>query len=338
VSAPGVTVAVVTHDSAADLPACLAAVGRQSHRPLELVVVDCASGDDSAAVARRAAPPAVPTRVLELGENLGFAGGMNAAFAASEAPYFVTLNADALPAPDYLEKLIARVVRSAAFRPGAATGRLLRPESDAGAALLDACGMRLFWTWRHFDRGAGEADVGQWRRPARVFGATGAASLWVRAAVEDAALAPGEIFDPRYHTFREDAELSMRLQERGWSVLYEPAATARHRRSSLPGRRRSLSPLANANSLRNRYLLRADHQTVGNLLWTLPATLWRDAAALAWVLLFERSSLPVYAWLWRHRSELAAHRRAVRARALRRLDRWFLLRELPLPDDGEERA
>ncbi len=331
-----VTVAIVTHDSAPDLPACLDAVGRQTHRPLELVVVDCASGDDSVATARRCAPATLPTRVLELGENRGFAGGMNAAYAATDAPYFLTLNADAEPAPDYVERLVARVIASPAARPGAATGRLVRSATAEAIPVLDACGMKLFWTWRHLDRGAGQADVGQWRRPARVFGATGAASLWVRAAIDDVALAPGEIFDPRYHTFREDAELSMRLQERGWSVLYEPAAGARHRRSSLPGRRRGLPALANANSLRNRYLLRADHQTLGNFLWTLPATLWRDAAALAWVLLVERSSLPVYGWLWRHRRELVAHRRAVRARARRRLDRWFLLRELPLDESAED--
>lgn len=326
-----VTVAIVSHDSAADLPECLAAVARQTLAPIELVVADCASADGSAAVARRHAPPGRPSTVLELGENRGFAGGMNAAFEATRAPYFLTLNPDATLAPDYLERLVARVERSRAVRPGAATGRLVRAGEPP---VLDACGMRLFWTWRHFDRGAGRRDRGQFAHAARVFGATGAASLWVRAAAEDAALAPGELFDPRYHTFREDAELSMRLQERGWSVVYEPAAVARHRRSALPGRRRRLTALANRNSLRNRYLLRADHQSLANLLWTLPATLWRDAAALAWVLAAERTSLAAYAWLWRHRREIVAHRRRVRARVLHPLDRWFLRREEPLPEEA----
>lgn len=327
-SAPRVTVAVVTHDSAAELPECLAAVGRQTLPGLELVVADCGSADGSPEAARRHAPAAVPTHVLELGENRGFAGGMNAAFAASSAPYFLTLNPDATLAPDYVERLVARVEGAPGCRPGAATGRLVRPGEPAR---LDACGMYLFWTWRHLDRGSGARDRGQLARPARVFGATGAASLWVRAAALDAALEPGDLFDARYHTFREDAELSMRLQERGFAVLYEPAAAARHRRAVVPGRRRQLAAAANAASLRNRYLLRLDHQSVGNLLWTLPATLWRDCAALAWVLACERSSLPVYGWLWRHRRELLAHRRRVRARVLRPLDRWFFVREEPLP-------
>jgi len=331
VSGSLVTVAIVTHDSAADLPVCLAAVGAQTHRELEILVVDCASRDDSVAAARVSAPPGIPLRILELGENRGFAGGMNAAFAASSAPFFLTLNADATLDPDFLEALLKRFERSAAWNPGAITGRLRRSEPPDH---LDACGMYLFWTWRHFDRGSGLRDRGQFDHAARVFGATGAATVWVRAAIEDVALAKGEIFDPRYHTFREDAELSMRLQERGWSVLYEPAARARHRRSATPGRRRRMPPSANAGSLRNRYLLRLDHQSLWNLAWTLPATLWRDAAAFVWVLLFERSSLPVYGWLWRHRRELVAHRRRVRARATRSLERWFLVREEDVPEES----
>lgn len=328
-SAP-VTVAIVTHDDDADLPACLAAVGRQTHRPLELVVADCASRDDSLAVARRHAPSGVETRLLELGENLGFSGGMNAAFRASRAPWFLTLNADAELAPDYLERLLARLVSSAAARPGAGTGRLLRPGEPP---TLDACGFRLTRTWRHLDRGSGQADRGQLGRAERVFGGTGAATLWSRAAAEDAAVEPGELFDPRFHTYREDAELCFRLAERGWAVLYEPAARALHRRRVLPERRRALPAFVNQASLRNRYLLRIYHQTGANLLRTLPWTLARDLGALAWVLALERRSLPAYAWLWRHRRELWARRRRLQARKsapASDLERWFSTDALPL--------
>ncbi len=326
----GVTVAIVAHHDADDLPEALAAVGRQTWRPLEIVVVDCASADGSAEAARRHAPAGVATRVFELGVNAGFAGGMNAAFRASDAPFFLTLNADARLEPDYVERLVARLAGARAERPGAATGRLAR---DGEPPTLDACGFYLVRAWRHLDRGSGEPDRGQYARAERVFGGTGAATLWSRAAVEDAALEPGEMFDPRFHTFREDAELCFRLCERGWAVLYEPAARALHRRHVLPARRRQLSALANLNSLRNRYLLRLYHQTAANFVATLPFTLVRDLGALAWVLAVERSSLPAYAWLFRHRRELVARRRAIQARRTAPpadLERWFAARALPL--------
>jgi hypothetical protein len=89
----------------------------------------------------------------------------------------------------------------------------------------------------------------------------------------------------------------------------------------------------NLHSLKNRYLLRVYHQSLGNLLWTLPIAGARDLQALAWVLLVERSSLPAYRWVWSHRRELWRRRRLLRGRRTARwweLERWFLRRSLPL--------
>jgi GT2 family glycosyltransferase len=321
-----VAVLVVTHDDAADLPGCFAALAALDPAPTELVVVDCASGDDSVAAARRAWPSGLTGEMVPLADNCGFAGGMNAAVARSEAPWTLTLNADARPAPDYLGRLLARAAAHPQWRTGAVTGRLLRPADVTGGRRLDACGMRLSPAWRHHDRGSGARDRGQLARPQRVFGGTGAATLFRREALRDAAV-DGEIFDERFHSFREDAELCFRLRERGWEVLYEPAALCEHRRANLPTRRTAMPPEVNRHSLKNRYLLRLYHQSAANLVWTLPFALARDLQALLWVLLAERSSLPAYGWVWRRRHELLARRRAIRARRTVgwwAIERWFL--------------
>jgi GT2 family glycosyltransferase len=330
-----VAVCIVTHREAADVPGCFAALARVTHRPLEVVVADCASGDDTLAVVEREgvllAAAGILLTVLPLPDNRGFAGGMNAAFAASGADWLLTLNADALPAPDYLDRLLARAAAHPELRVGSVTGRLVRPPDD-GVRRLDACGMHLTRTWRHLDRGSSQPDVGQYAEPERVFGGTGAATLFRRAALDDVAL-DGEAFDTRFHTYREDAELAFRLRERGWEVLYEPAAVAEHRRRVLPERRARLPRLANYNGLKNRYLLRLYHQTPGNFLRTLVPATFRDLAALAYVLVRERSSLPVYGWLWRHRRELLARRRAIQGRRTvppAEVERWFRVEGLPL--------
>ncbi|HEV7516656.1 MAG TPA: glycosyltransferase [Thermoanaerobaculia bacterium] len=323
-SVAAVAVCIVTHDSAADLPGCLAAIGSLQSRPLELVVVDCASTDGSLDAARRHAPADIPLTAVGLPENRGFAGGMNEAIARTGADWVLSLNADARPAPDYLDRLLARAAGSA-LRVGAVTGRLVRPAGPTGARLLDACGMRLTSNWRHLDRGSGEPDQGQLATPERVFGATGAASLFRRAALLDAAV-DGEVFDPRFHSFREDAELCFRLRERGWEILYEPAAICEHRRFNLPERRSAMPAAVNYHSLKNRYLLRLYHQTWGNLARTFLPTLGRDLLALGYVLVKERTSLPAYAWLWRNRRDIGKRRRAIAARRTApatALDRWF---------------
>ena len=143
----------------------------------------------------------------------------------------------------------------------------------------------------------------------------------------------GDVFLPEFHSFREDAELCFRLRERGWEVLYEPLARAVHRRLNLPRRRRDMTEQVNYHSLKNRYLLRAYHQTWGNLLVTFLPSLWRDCLAFGWVVLRERSSLSAYRWLWSHRRRILRRRRAIRERRLRpsrELLQWFFRRSLPI--------
>ncbi|HSG40682.1 MAG TPA: glycosyltransferase family 2 protein [Thermoanaerobaculia bacterium] len=321
-----VAVCIVTFNSAGDLPGCLQSVAALRHRPLEIVVVDCASSDGSLETARAHAPAGLPLQAVALSENLGFAGGMNAALARTRAPFVLLLNADARPGPDYVTRLLERAAHPG-LRAGAVTGRLVRPDGR-----LDACGMRLIPSWRHLDRGSGEEDRGQWAVPERVFGATGAASLFRREALDDVAV-EGEVFDPRFHSFREDAELCFRLRERGWEVLYEPAAVAGHRRFNLPERRSGMPPAVNRHSLKNRYLLRVYHQTAGNFARTFFPTLFRDLQALGYVLLRERSSLGAYAWLWRNRRDLLRRRRLIQGRRTvpaREIDRWFFQEGAPL--------
>jgi len=342
--APRAAIAVVTHDDGDDLGECLASVAALDTRPLALAVVDCGSADDSVERARAfaaEAPEGIDVQVLPLVENRGFAGGMNAAFAAlGAAPWILTLNPDARPAPDFLEHLIAaaeRAEKESGLRVGAVTGRLVRPTGDRPAEprRLDACGMYLTTAWRHFDRASGDIDRGQLARTERIFGGTGAATLFRRQALRDVALDPDgrEIFDEWFHTFREDAELAFRLRERGWEVLYEPTALCEHRRFNLPERRSAMPAMVNYHSLKNRYLLRAYHQTWGNALRTAPRTLGRDLAALVYVLLREHSSLPAYGWLWKHRKEILERRRQIQERRTvppREIDLWFKVQGLPI--------
>ena len=327
-------VCIVTYDSESDLPGALAAVAALEERPLELVVVDCGSRDRSVELARAFTAPGIVCRVLPLGENRGFAGGMNAAIAAAAAPWLLALNPDARPRPDFLARLLARadsLASVAGLRVGALTPRLLRPAAAGGERLLDACGMVLRRSWRHLDRGSGEPDRGQFAAAELVFGGTGAATLYRREALEDAAFAGGELFDPLFHSYREDAELAFRLQERGWACVYEPAAVAEHARQVVPAGRRRVAPFINYHSFKNRYLLRAYHQSAGNFWRTLVPTLLRDLGAFGWVLLCERTSLPAYGWLVRHRQEILARRRYLRGRRRADAEQWFGHDSLPLP-------
>jgi hypothetical protein len=101
----------------------------------------------------------------------------------------------------------------------------------------------------------------------------------------------------------------------------------------LPSGRFRVSPEINRHSLKNRYLIRAYHQTPRNLLRTALPTLARDVSALLWVLALERSSLSAYTWLWRHRRAVLERRRWIQGRRTQpesAVDVWFSNEALPL--------
>ncbi len=326
-----VAVCTVTYNAADDIEPYLSAIDQLSLQPVEHVVVDCASIDETCQRLTEPAAAGNRLRLIALGTNAGFAVGMNTAIGATSAPFVLSLNADALPASDFLDRLLDRFRDSPGLRIGSITGRLVRPPRH-GASRLDAAGMRLTASWRHLDRGSDELDFGQHTTAERVFGGTGAATLYYRPALADAAV-DGEFFLSEFHSFREDAELSFRLRERGWEAAFEPTARATHRRHNLPRRRGEMTSQINYHSLKNRFLLRAYHDNWATLLVTLVPSLTRDLAIVSYVLLRERSSLQAFRWLWENRRRIFERRRLIQSRRTTpagRLASWFLRSSRPL--------
>ena len=212
-AAPAVAVVVVGHDSAGDLAATLPALTAQLRPGDELVVVDNASADGTAAAARALAPAAT---VIETGANLGFAGGCNAGARGSRAPLLLFLNPDAVPAPGCVEALRACAQR----RPGWGAWQAL--VTMAGGRLVNTAGNEVHylgfgWAGRCGEPVAAAADA------AEVGFASGAA-LVVRREAWDAAGG----FDDRYFMYGEDLDLCLRLRLAGWAIGIEPSAVVEH--------------------------------------------------------------------------------------------------------------
>jgi len=301
-----VSIVVVSFNDAADLPVSVGSALAQRGVSCEVLVVDNASEDDSREVARAAG-----ARVLALSGNVGFAAGMNAGIAMTSGRYVLALNPDCRLEPDFAAVLARRLDESPGV--GSASGRLLRAEGPglAAAAILDSTGIRFTATGRHFDRGSGEPAAGRYEREEEIAGPSGAAGFYRRAALDDAKISTG-FFDADFFLYREDADLALRLSRLGWKSLYVPAAVAAHRRRNLPERRGQMTSQVNLHSVKNRFLLRINNQSGGQLLATLIPTLARDAVVLAACLTVERSSLPAFSWLWKNRARLLAKRREIR--------------------------
>ncbi|MCU0291583.1 MAG: glycosyltransferase [Thermoanaerobaculaceae bacterium] len=308
-----VDVVIVVHNHAPTLAATLAGLASQTLTPSRVVVVDNASSDDSRCVL--ATSRLAGLDVVAWDTNRGFAAGVNEGLRRGRAPWVLSLNPDCRLAPDFLATLVTAAAHHE--RLGVACGLLLRGEGGDLTAtdVVDSAGMVASAAGRHFDRAAGLPRRSELDEPAWVFGATGAAALLRRAALDDVAYAGGEVFDEGFFAYREDADLAWRLQRRGWSCLYWPAAVGWHGRALRPEHARRGSPAVNRLGVRNRFLL----------LWSNADWRWRLACFPWWALrhllvvaacaTVERSSLDGLreAWLMRRVQRRRGRENAARA-------------------------
>ncbi len=321
-------VVIVTHDHAETLGACLAAVEALEPAPARLVVVDNASADGSAEIAEKQTGGPATTIVREE-SNTGFAAAANRGIGATSEPWVLLLNPDCAPRSDFARRLLDAVAsRPEAAHIGSASPKLLRGEGAdiAPRSVIDAAGMVVTCSGRHFDRGAGTDDDGSYDRPAWVFGGTAAAILLRRAALDDVAYPDSEFFAESFFAYREDAELAWRLQLRGWRCLYAPSAVAAHRRGFRPEEGRRGHAAVNRYSVRNRFLLR---RNCADLWWHLRCFPWwllRDLVVVGACLTVERASLPALGDVRRLRGDCRRRRNWVLGRRTappRQITRWF---------------
>ena len=321
-------VAVVTHDHADTISACLRAVASLEPPPREVVIVDNASHDRTLEIIAEHAA-ALPLRLLRHATNTGFAAALNTGVEETDSAWVLSLNPDCAPHPDYVARLLHGVSnRREPGTIGSATGKLIRGEGTdlRQHGILDAAGMVVTCSGRHFDRGAGERDQGRFDRRAWVFGGTGAATIYRRQALEDIAYPDGEVFSESFFAYREDAELAWRLQWRGWKCLYEPSAVAIHSRRFRPEHGRRGHATINQLSVRNRFLLRLHCADLGWHIGCFPWWLARDLMVIGACCTIERSSLSALPQVWRLRHDAIRRRRWVMGRRTitsRRLRRWF---------------
>lgn len=221
-TAADVAVVVVAHNSAADLPDCLASV--RAEGAAELVVVDNDSADGSAGVAA-----GYGARVVVNAENQGFAAAVNAGVAASAAPVVLLLNPDAVLHAGALDAVARRLGSDVGV--GAIGPRVEHPDGtlQASCRSFPSIGvgavhgfLGLFWSDNPVSRRYTMAD---WDHT------TERDVDWVSGcamAISREAFVSVDGFDPAYFMYVEDVDFCWRLHKRGWRVVYDPAAVVTH--------------------------------------------------------------------------------------------------------------
>ncbi len=332
---------------------------------LRLQVRDNGSSDGAADFLEQQFPGSLEIR--RNSHNLGFAGAHNQGvfeFLQSSSDYLLVCNPDLRLCPGALKDLTAAL--EADPSAGTATPKLFRGDENlepSAPLVLDAAGMFITPSLRHFDRGSGRPDEAAYSRPCRVFGGSGACLLLRREFIEDLLLEPEAfagsvaaiwpqlaegrgrrafLFDEAFFAYREDADLAWRGQLLGWRCRYVPEAIGYHRRVVVPERRSELADDLNMHGVRNRFLLQLNNYSLyGCPQAFLPGIVVRNILVVAAVLLKERSSLPAFRQVLRLLPRALERRRALLKRAGRQriagVRQWFRFRPAVQQDAGGSR-
>ena len=208
------SVVIVAYRSQEPLALTLPALLRELRPDDELIVVDNASGDGTAAAVRRMAPVA---RVLERADNGGFAAGCNTGAAAATGELLVFLNPDAVPAPGWGAAIRAPLERGDAWDAWQAL--VLEP----GGERVNTAGNRVHFTGVAWAGQAGDPVAGADLRRREVGYLSGACL----AITRERFAALGGFAEP-YFLYHEDLDLSLRLRLAGGRVGLEPDAVVEH--------------------------------------------------------------------------------------------------------------
>ena len=267
-----VTVAVTNYNGERYLPWCLEAVHDLDPRPAEVLVVDNASTDGSAALVEGRFPG---VRLLRLPENRGPCPARNLALREARHELVFQLDCDVAPEPDCLRRLLEvlsdRGPEAAACQPRAVFHD--RPDlvHYEGGFFHYTGVMTLLNFYRPVPREPSP--------PREVDAVVSMALLLRRSAVLEAGG-----YDPRFFILYEDHDLSYRLRLRGKKLFSVPGARVLHREGTegVSFRRSAAYPRRRVFlQSRNRWIVLAKNHALRSLLAGFPGLLLFEAAWFA---------------------------------------------------------
>lgn len=294
-----VSVIVVSYNTCAVLRDCLLSLRREAPSDAEVIVVDNASDDGSAAMVQAEFPEVV---VIDTGRNLGFAGANNRGMSVSRGRHILLLNSDTVALPGALQAMSEFLETHPTT--GAVGCRLLNPDGSLQksaykfpsparalaenllltAALPNHPRLGDFRAWPHDTVRDVDFLIG--------------AALMVRREVIDTV---GGL-DEGFFMYSEETDWCRRMRGAGWATTFIPSASVVHLGGG-SSRAMPLRQFAESNRSALRYICK-HHGRIGGELYRaamlLGALVRLPLWGVAWLLLpGRRASIVPTLVLWR---------------------------------------
>ena len=219
---PSLALVILNWNTAHYLERFLPAILASSYPNKRIYVIDNNSADNSIQLLKNSFPT---VEIIEMKENLGFAGGYHVGLARIEADYFMIVNSDLEVTTGFIEPMLA--LMEANKNIAACQPKLLSLD-DKG--MFEYAGASGGWidSWGFpFTRGRVlttiENDLGQYDSSAQVFWATGACMC-----LRSSAYRQTDGFYSYFYMQQEDIDLCWRFRNMGYEVFACPDSIVYH--------------------------------------------------------------------------------------------------------------
>lgn len=226
---PAVSLIIVTHHSEKVLPHCMEAVQNQRRPFDQVILVDSGSSDLSYLKEWEKKGATLVLAEMECGFSRANNLGMR--YVNPSSDYVLFLNPDAFLKENFLEKGVNFMEDPERSNIGALGGLLLGFDLSlmAPSGKYDSTGIFQNWYGRWFDRDQGISyDPLKYKAPVVIPAICGALFFCRMKALKSVVNDLGEIFDRNFFMYKEDIDLSCRLRNQGWSLLFHPDLIAYH--------------------------------------------------------------------------------------------------------------
>lgn len=219
-----ITVIIPNFNGMKFLPDCIASLKKQTAGEFEILIVDNGSKDGSLEWIKEEKTKDTRISLIELPENKGFAGGVNAGLRAADSEFVILLNNDTVAEPDFIEKLYERIKDSEDIF--AVSAQMIKASDHS---LIDSAGDGITWVGWAYQRGIDEKTE-LYQNEKDVFSACAGAAIYRKKIIDEIGL-----FDEMHFAYLEDVDLSWRARLAGYRIIYLPSAKVYHLGSATSG-------------------------------------------------------------------------------------------------------
>ncbi len=192
------------------ISSCIESVLNQTYPIYEFLIIDDGSQDNSIRIAesyKNIYPKLI--KIIKHNENKGLACARNTALYNADGEILATIDTDAVADKFFLENIMKEFEIDKSNKIAGVCGRLIESNIQT---IPDR------WRARFLSQHWGEKKL----EPIFIFGST---SVFKISALKEIGG-----FDPKFKTNGEDCDISERLKNRGFKILYNPEAIAYHQR------------------------------------------------------------------------------------------------------------